>query len=77
MRRIPTLIETVLFGALSIFGLYIVYEGAIGQDVSYVTAGALCFVLGGVALVMAIRNFLWHRQMLRHSSVRSGKDAGE
>lgn len=65
MRRMPTLIETGLCATLSIFGLYVTYEGAIEQESAYLLIGALCFVLGAVGLVMAVRNLLWHRQMLR------------
>lgn len=72
MRRIPTLIETSIFAVLSILGLYVTYEGAIEQESAYLLVGAVCFVLGFVGLIMAVRNLLWHRQMLRDSSARRG-----
>ena len=72
MRRIPTAMETSVFAILSIFGLYVTYEGAIEQESAYLLIGALCFVLGVMGLVTAVRNLLWHRQMLRDSSARRG-----
>jgi hypothetical protein len=30
--------------------------------------GAVCFTLGVMTLISAVRSILWHRRMLRHSS---------
>ena len=67
MRRVATPLEIAGYAALSILGLYMLYRGMTGQVVTLLIGGALCLTLGEIALVPAIRTFLWHRQMLRQS----------
>jgi hypothetical protein len=37
--------------------------------------GAVCFTLGVMTLVSAVRSILWHRRMLRHSIPKDYLDA--
>ena len=37
------------------------------NEVAILLGGAVCFTLGAMTLVSAVRSILWHRRMLRHS----------
>jgi hypothetical protein len=70
MRRISTFLEVVLPTSLSILGLYLLHEGSSDKspnEVAILLGGAVCFTLGVMTLVSAVRSILWHRRMLRHS----------
>jgi len=70
MRKIATFFETVVSATLLAFGLYLLHEGSSNQSVSEGTiliGGAVCFTLGVMTLVSAVKSILWHRRMLRHS----------
>ncbi len=70
MRRISTLFEAILSTTLLIFGLYMLHEGSSNKSPSEAVVpigGAVCFTLGVMTLVSAVRSILWHRRMLRHS----------
>jgi hypothetical protein len=48
-----------------------VNEGASNNSASeaaILIGGAVCFTLGMMTLVSAVRSILWHRNMLRHST---------
>jgi hypothetical protein len=68
MRRIPSPPEIAGYTILSIFGLSMLYEGTVHQETAILISGAVCFLLSIIALVSALRNVLWHRQMLRQSA---------
>ncbi len=70
MRRISTLFEAILSATLLILGLYMLHEGSSSKspsEAAILTGGAVCFTLGVMTLVSAVRSILWHRKMLRHS----------
>ena len=70
MRRISTLFESLLSSALGILGLYMLHEGSSDKspsEAAILIGGAVCFTLGVMTLVSAVRSILWHRKMLRHS----------
>jgi len=70
MRRIATFFEIIVSVTLFILGLYLLHEGSSNQSVSeeaILIGGAVCFTLGVMTLVSAVRSILWHRRMLRHS----------
>jgi len=70
MKKIATFFEIVVSATLLAFGLYLLHEGSSNQSVSegaILIGGAVCFTLGVMTLVSAIRSILWHRRMLRHS----------
>jgi hypothetical protein len=72
MRGIPTLFEFTLSVVLASLGLYLLYGGysdKSGSGGGFVLAlGAVFFMLGMLALVPSIRNYVWHRKMLRQSA---------
>ena len=70
MRRISTLFEGILSATLLILGLYMLHEGSSSKspsEAAILIGGAVCFTLGVMTLVSAVRSILWHRRMLRHS----------
>jgi hypothetical protein len=70
MRRVSTFFEVILSATLLILGLYMLREGSSNQSSSaaaILIGGAVCFTLGVMTLVSAVRSILWHRRMLRHS----------
>ena len=70
MRRISTLFEAILSATLLILGLYLLLEGSSNRsssEAAILIFGAVCFALGVMTLVSAVRSILWHRHMLRHS----------
>jgi hypothetical protein len=70
MRRISTFLEVVLPTSLSILGLYMLHEGSSDKspnEVAILLGGAVCFALGVMTLVSAVRSIFWHRRMLRRS----------
>ena len=70
MRTIATFFEIVVSAALLAFGLYLLHEGSSNQSLSegaILIGGAVCFTLGVMTLVFAVRSIVWHRRMLRHS----------
>jgi len=74
MRRIATFFEVILSATLSILGLFMLHEGSANKSLSetaVLIGGAVCFTLGGMTLVSAVRSILWHRRMLRHSIPKS------
>jgi hypothetical protein len=74
MRRIPVPLEFIFHVMLFVIGSYMLYLGISGQQMLLLIAGALCCVLGLLALGFAIRAMLWHRQMLRESVLRQQMD---
>ena len=70
MKKIATFFEIVVCATLLAFGLYLLHEGSANQSVSegaILIGGAVCFTLGVMTLVSAVRSIIWHRRMLRHS----------
>jgi hypothetical protein len=67
MRWVPTSLELAGVTILAILGLYLLHRGALDPSATVLIGGALFFTFGVTALVFAIRNARWHRQMLRHS----------
>lgn len=67
MKRVATPLEIIGCVLMLVVGLFLLYLGTIDQAVAILIAGAICFPLGVTLLVPAIRNFRWHRQMLRDS----------
>ncbi len=70
MRRIWTLFEAILSATLLILGLYMLHEGSSSKspgETAILIGGAVCFTLGVMTLVSAVRSILWHRRMLRQS----------
>jgi hypothetical protein len=70
MKRISTFFETILSATLLIVGLYLLREGSSNKspsDAAILIGGAVCFTLGVMTLVSAVRSILWHRRMVRHS----------
>jgi hypothetical protein len=67
--RIWTLFEVVVAATLLLLGLYLLDVGSANKAASegQVLIGAVCFALGIMTLVSAVRSIIWHRQMLRHS----------
>lgn len=68
MRRVPAPLEIIGYAVFLIAGLIMIYEGTTDQVVGLLLGGAFCISLGLITLVYAIRNLLWHRDML-HGSV--------
>ncbi len=51
-------------------GLYMLHEGSSSKspgEAAILIGGAVCFTLGVMTLVSAVRSILWHRRMLRQS----------
>jgi len=70
MRRIPELFEFGVSAALLFVGLYMLYEGSANNstsDAAILIGGAVCFTLGVMTLVSAVRCILRRRRMLRQS----------
>jgi hypothetical protein len=70
MRRISTPFEVILSAALSVLGLYMLYEGSSSKSASeaaMLIGGAVCFTVSVMTLFSAIKSILWHRRMVRHS----------
>ena len=79
MRKIATFFEIVVSATLLAFGLYLVHEGSSNQSPSegaVLIGGAVCFTLGVMTLVTAVRSIVWHRRMLRHSMRGEGLEDG-
>jgi hypothetical protein len=70
MRRVYSVLETILSALLLTCGFYMLNEGV--SDKSNATAmllgGAAFSVLGVVTLQAAVRSIIWHRTMLRNSN---------
>ena len=77
MRKIATLFEIVVSATLLAFGLYLLHEGSSNQPPSegaVLIGGAVCFTLGVMTLVSAVRSIVWHRRMLRHAMRGEGPE---
>jgi hypothetical protein len=74
MRRVPSSLELAGCTILSIFGLYMLYEGTTDRGTILLISGALCFMLSIIALIAGLKNIIWHRQMLRQSASRQDID---
>jgi hypothetical protein len=72
MRNVPTSLEIIGYAVLSIAGFVMIYEGMTNQLAALLLGGSLCITLGVITLVYAIKNALWHWNML-HRSVRDEK----
>ena len=72
MRNVPTLLEIIGYAVLSIAGFVMIYEGTTNQVAGLLLGGSLCITLGLITLVCAIKNALWHWNML-HRSVTDEK----
>jgi len=71
MRRISTPFEVILSAALSVLGVYVLYEGSSSKSTSeaaMLIGGAVCFTVSVMTLFSALRSMLWHRRMVRHSA---------
>ena len=78
MRRVSTFFEVILSSTLSILGIFMLHEGGANKSLSeaaMLIGGAVCFTLGAMTLVSAVRSILWHRRMLRHSIPKDYLDA--
>lgn len=69
MKRVATPLEIIGCVLMLILGLFLLYEGTINQAVAILIGATICLPLGVALLVPAVRNFRWHRQMLRDSSL--------
>jgi hypothetical protein len=70
MKRISTFFEITLSASLLTLGLYMLHEGSSNKspsEAAMLIGGAVCFTLGVMTLVSAVRSILWHRRMVRHS----------
>jgi len=67
MRNVPTPMEIIGYAVMSIAGFVMIYEGTTNQLAGLLLGGSLCITLGLITLVYAIKNALWHRNMLRRS----------
>ena len=76
MRRISTLFETILYAALLILGLFMLYEGSSNKSAiasAILIGGAVCFTLGVMTLFYAVSSILWHRHDTTLTEPRSGQ----
>lgn len=69
MRIVPTSLEITVVAILLMLGLTLLYEGTANQLTAVLILGALCFAVGVPILALAIRNVVWHRRMLRQSTL--------
>jgi hypothetical protein len=69
MTRAPAPLEIPGYAALSMLGLYMLYEGTTHQTIAVLIGGAVSFTVGLTGLVFVIRSALSHRRMLRRSSL--------
>ncbi len=70
MKRISTFFEIIVSIALLFFGLYMLYEASSNKstnEAAILIGGAVCFTLGIMTLISAVKSLLWHRRMLRHT----------
>ena len=67
MRNVPTSLEIIGYAVLSIAGFVMIYEGTTNQLAGLLLGGSICITLGLITLVYAIKNALWHWNMLRRS----------
>jgi cytochrome c oxidase assembly factor CtaG len=70
MRRIATLFEVISSATLFVLGIYMLQAGVSNKSAGeavILIGGAVCFTLGMITLVFAVRSILWHQRMLRHS----------
>jgi hypothetical protein len=70
MKRISTLFEIILSVTLFVLGLYLLYQGGSNKSANegpIVIGGAVCFTLGVMTLISAVRSIIWHQRMLRQS----------
>jgi len=77
MRRVSTFFEVILSSTLSILGIFMLHEGGANKslgETAMLIGGAVCFTLGLMTLVSAVRSILWHRRMLRHSIPKDNLD---
>jgi hypothetical protein len=76
MRRVYSVLETILSALLLTCGFYMLNEGV--SDKSNATAmligGAVFSAVGVVALQAAVRSIIWHRAMLRHAIAHDRAD---
>ena len=73
MRRIATFVEVFVSASLSMAGLYMLYEASLNRSLNseaILIGGAVCFSVGVMTLIPAVRSILWHRKMLRHVTAR-------
>lgn len=69
MKRVATPLEILGCVLMLILGLFLLYDGTTNQAAAILIGGAICLTLGVTLLVPAVRNFRWHRRMLRDSSL--------
>jgi hypothetical protein len=77
VRRISTPCEAILSATLLILGIFMLYEASSinsASETASLIGGAVCFALGMMTLVSAIRSILWHRHMLRQSTANRDMD---
>ena len=74
MRWVPAPLEIAATAILSILGLFMLYIGTTYQRTGVLISGALCLPLGATTLVVAVRNALWHRRMMRKSNLNHGME---
>jgi hypothetical protein len=67
VKRVPTSLELAGLVALSILGLYLLYEGMTDQSTGSLMSGAVCLALGAASLFLAVKNSISNRQMFRHA----------
>jgi hypothetical protein len=70
MRRVYSVLETILSALLLTCGFYTLNEGVSDKSSSataMLISGAVFSALGVVALQAAVRSIIWHRAMLRHA----------
>jgi hypothetical protein len=75
MRWVPAPFEIAATAILSILGLLMLYVGTTNQQTGVLISGALCLPLGATTLVVAVRNALWHRRMMRESNWNHGTES--
>ena len=74
MKRISTPFEFTVSVSLVLLGFYLLQEGTSDKSASasaILIAGSVCFTVGVMNTVSAVRSILWHRSMLRQSRQRN------
>ena len=67
MRWVPAPIEIIGYLALALIGLYVLYMGTADHVTAFLLCGAVGFTVGTGTFIVAIKNALWHRQMMRRT----------
>jgi hypothetical protein len=70
MKRMWTLFEIAITAVLLLAGLYMLEEGTSNKSTSaaaILLGGSVCFTVGVMNSIAALRSMLWHRSMQRRT----------